>query len=156
MFGFTLHVINSKSLYTIQFDEVELLNSSYLESFYNFSKLSVTKFNRSTFVLNLEAELLTDLNEDFLMDVAIYLKRKPGSSWSKNLYFYPNYYFCDAMKKYRHYTMKDFKNFSNFPQYDENENDGCLFPKVNCCFADVKRILLHINYVQLLYRAPIL
>lgn len=131
LFGLSVHLINSnQSVYTIQIDEAKFLNSTYLEGYYNISRITVSKFNRTQFVFNADFEFLTDLNENFVYDVAIYVKRKAGQSWSKNLYNYPNYSFCDTMKKYRQYSMEDFKAVSNFPQFDKND-ESCVFPKVN-------------------------
>lgn len=103
LFSFTMTIINSKR-YTVQVDEVKLLNSTYLKGVYNFSRVSVTKYNRSTFVLNMEAELLTDFTEDYFIDIAYYLKRRAGLTWSKGPYNWPKRHLCDLLRILEKYT----------------------------------------------------
>lgn len=80
LFCFTVTIINSKR-YTIQIDEANLLNSTYLEGSYNVSQFSVRKFYRSLFILNVDLELLTDWTEDFFFDITYYLKKRAGLTW---------------------------------------------------------------------------
>lgn len=131
--GFTVTIIDSK-IYTVQIDGVNLLNSSYYAGFYNFSKLSVTKFNRSTFVFNADFELLTDWDENYFVQSAYYLKRRAGLNWSKNLYFYPKRPFCAGIKLYAQVSTEGYNN-TNFPHYNEND-EHCLLPKVNYSFSN--------------------
>lgn len=133
LLGFTVSLVNSK-IYTIQVDEVNMLNSSYVEGYYNFSKFAVTKFNRSTFVMNIEFELLTDLYDgDYSFDSVYYMKKRPGLSWSKNLYYWPKQSPCMGIGTFRQFARKDF-NDTNVPLYEKDKK--CLIPKVKWSFAN--------------------
>lgn len=127
LFGFTVTIIKSKS-YTVQIDEVKLLNSSYLSGFYNFSKLSVSKFNRSTFVLNVDMEFLTDFDEEYFIGLTYYFKKRPGSNWNKKFFTWPKRPICDALKIFNRFAMQGYNN-TNIPQFEEGQQ--YLFLRVN-------------------------
>lgn len=128
--GFILTSINSK-IFTIQFDEVKLLNSTYLEGYYNISNLIVTKFNRSTFVFNADFELLMDSTEDFIMDITFYSKRRAGMNWSKSSYYFPKRSPCERLELFKSYRMNGYNGSNMQPR---QEDDGhCVFPKVCFC-----------------------
>lgn len=55
--------------YEFIFDRVELLNSSYLEGYYNISLYRVNKYNRTTFVLNCELELFCDWDDTLFVEI---------------------------------------------------------------------------------------
>lgn len=125
--GFTVNIINSK-VYTIQLDEAKFLNSSYLEGYYNLSRLTVSKFNRSTFVMNVDLELLVDLNDDYFFDTAYYSKKIACHSWSKNLYYWKNQSQCLVLETFRYFAVKGYNN-TNVPLFKKDEQ--CLLRKVN-------------------------
>lgn len=136
LFGFTVTIINSK-IFTVQVDEVKLLNSTYLEGYYNISRLTVTKLNRSTFVLNTEFDLLSDTNDDYFMSGAYYLKRRAGMHWSKSLYFWPKQSICLGFITFYKYAEKGYNN-TNIPHFDAT-SEKCLLSKVsNYSFGCVK------------------
>lgn len=133
---FAVTIINSKRYYTIQIDEANLLNSTYLEGFYNFSRLTVTKFNRSLFVLNVDIEILEDWTEDYFFDITFYSKKRAGLSWSKGPYQWPKTRACDGLRLFKRFIPNDYNN-TNIPLPEENSTQ-CLLPKVNSYFTNPK------------------
>lgn len=142
MFG-SIAVIISSRVYTVQIEAAKLLNSSYLEGYYNVSRLSVSKFNRSIIVVNFEIEFLTDFNEDYVFDIAFYTKRRAGMNWSKNLYYWPKLPLCYLLKELDLFTMEGYNN-TNFPRYDKDVKQ-CVLPNVNRSFSETKFISFIFN-----------
>lgn len=68
----------------IYYDRIELLNSSYLPDFYNVSLLRISKFNRTTYVMNLNVDFLQDFGEDIEMQTDFYYNRFNNNQYSKS------------------------------------------------------------------------
>lgn len=56
----------------IQFDRVEMMNTSYLENRYNISVLRVAKFNRTAYPFNFEGEFFNDIHLDHYLEMKFY------------------------------------------------------------------------------------
>lgn len=148
LFAFSVIIINSK-IFTARFEAVNLLNSTYLKGYYNISRLIVTKFNRSTSVLNADFELLADIDayNYFLMRVESYFKKRAGLNYNKHFYSVsipgtP----CSGFETFWKFAMKGF-NGTNFPPYEmENDGENCVILKVNCRSAKPECILFNMNF----------
>lgn len=76
----TIDILYTYEYYSIIYIYIFICNS-HLKS--QLKRVILTIISASYF------ELLTDWNEDIVVETAYYLKRKAGSSWSKNLYYWP-------------------------------------------------------------------
>lgn len=150
-FGFNSSLlIPSKKSYTISFDQAVLLNSTYVPDFYNISKFRVSKFNRTTYVFNLEADIFMDLDESVSIEIEFYYSRFGNNQYEKSPLGVPQKSFCAFMKQqYRSLFMEGLKNVSNFPQTDEIEK-SCSLKKVNHVYfmkiCQILYILFHFSF----------
>lgn len=120
----------AQKFYDITLDQVNLLNSSYVPGYYNISVLRISKFNRTTFVYNLEADILIDLNEEVFFEVEIYRSRLNNNQYTKSPARVPKLSYCEFLNThYKKILMEGLKDTSNFPQLKPNEN-GCPQKKV--------------------------
>lgn len=87
--------------YELILDRVELLNSSYLEGYYNISLFRVNKYNRTTFVLNYELELFRDWDQTFLMEMNLYYNRLNNNQYQLSLLRLQKQKCCEVYRKYR-------------------------------------------------------
>lgn len=124
-----LAIVNGVS-YEINFDRIELVNSSYLEGYYNISTLRIGKFNRTTYAFSAEFETFFEFNEKVFVEVEAYYNRLNNNQYQLSLFRVKKQSFCKFFELfYKNYTMSDFKNISNLPQYAPNEK-VCPFKKV--------------------------
>lgn len=115
----------------IQFDRIEFLNKSYVEGSYNLSELRITKFNRTTYVLNGKAEIFIDINRDIKAEVVFHYNRLNNNQYTKSPLSLSKDYLCNMGEKYyRKFIMAQVKDCSNFPQPGPNE-PICPIIKVN-------------------------
>lgn len=123
-------VLNSVQSIEVIFDRIEMLNSSYVEGYYNISLLRVTKFNRTTFVLNAEFELFVDVTDKFMVEADFHYNRFNNNQYNKLPGNVKKDTICKhAEKYYKKMIMADVEHKSNFPQYAENEQ-VCPIKKV--------------------------
>lgn len=61
---------------------------------YNLSELRVTKLNRSTFVVNINAEFFVDLGKNTFVEVAYYLSRLNNNQYMLTPFRVPKMDFC--------------------------------------------------------------
>lgn len=116
--------------FEIEFDRVEILNKTYVDGFYNVSTLRVQKFNRTKHVVNLNAELLMDIDETIFMEINFYYNRLNNNQYSKTPARLPKTALCKVFDTYyRDLYMENFKEASNFPQYQPDE-PACPINKV--------------------------
>lgn len=125
-----VYAVHTNSL-DVQFDNVQLVNSSYLENYFNFSLLRVSRFNRTTHVLNWEEEILTDLDEEHTGEIRLYYNRLNNNQYTLSLAKLPNIPICAMFDRYyRWWWMHQVKDYTNIPQLQANES-FCPFRKVN-------------------------
>lgn len=114
----------------IQFDRIEILNNTFVEGFYNVSEFRITKFNRTTYVLNTKAELFLDLTTDIKVQVNYYFNRLNNNQYYKTPMALPKDAACNfAEKFYRKFVMTQVKDISNLPQLKPGD-PVCPLPKV--------------------------
>lgn len=56
----------------IKLDQVKMLSEPYVEGLYNLSVFRVSKFNRTTFVLNVNLEYMIDFDESVYIENRAY------------------------------------------------------------------------------------
>lgn len=106
----------------IQMDRIELLNSSYIEGYYNVSEFRITKFNRTSYVWNMNAALYRDLDESIEIEVTFHYNRLNNNQYNKSPMSLRKDKFCNiAEKYYRKFIMEPMKDVSNFPQLKPEE-----------------------------------
>lgn len=104
------------------FDRIELLNSSYVEGYYNISLLRISKFNRTTYVLNSEFETMIDIMDNIEIEVGFYYNRFNNNQYNKSPARIAKDSVCvHAEKYYKKIVMDDVKDNSNLPQYGTDE-----------------------------------
>lgn len=106
----------------IQFDHVDFVNSTFLQDFYNFSMIRIGKYNRTTYVLNANAEFNNTAREDIKIKLRFHFNRLNNNQYTRMPMEVPKQTICQLGEKYyRPYLMNQVKNCSNFPQYKPGE-----------------------------------
>lgn len=119
LFGFNCESVFSTE---IQFDRIEMLNATYAEGYYNLSEFRITKFNRTAYVWNAKADFFVDIDMDIKVEVSFFYNRLNNNQYTKSPMGLPKDTLCNfAEKYYRKSLMKQFKDYSNFPQRQPNE-----------------------------------
>lgn len=107
----------------VNLERVELINSSYVEGYYNVSSMRVSKFNRTTFVFSFEAELFVDITDEVTVQVDFYHSPLGNTQYTKSAARIPKDTICKhAEKYYKEWYMQQFKDISNLPQVEPTEN----------------------------------
>lgn len=113
-----------------QFERIELKNESYIPNRYNVSLLRITKLNRTTYAMNLEAEFFNDADTNHSMEVRFYYNRLNNNQYSRSPAHLPKQSICNiGNKQYKDILMPHLKGNSNFPQLKPGEN-FCPLKKV--------------------------
>lgn len=135
-FSFTLliclFIVNFKSISMreVQFDRIELLNSSYIEGVYNMSLFRIGKFNRTTYVLNWNIELFVDIDDSWEIGISYYYNRINNNQYNKT-----------PMRVARNSMTKVLDNFYEFIVTDALKNNTNFpFERVNGKFPTIKKV----------------
>lgn len=130
--AFCLFALNWDETFTteIQVDRVELLNSTFSDGIYNISELRVTKFNRTSYVLNLDAEIFFDVDQSVDAELTLHHNRMNNNEYNKMPFGLAKKSLCTYLEKYyKSILMEPMKNISNSPQLGPKDN-VCPIPKV--------------------------
>lgn len=112
-------------------ERAEIVNSTYIEGRYNFSRCRITRFNRTTYVFETEFDLMVDLNNDYGFKLSYHYNRLSNNQYTRMPFELPKMTLCTFLEKYyRSYMMEYAKTISNFPQLKSGESI-CPFKKVN-------------------------
>lgn len=107
----------------IQFDRIELLNSSYVEGVYNVSEFRITKFNRTTYVFNAKVDFFIDIDRNMKIQVNFHHNRLNNNQYTKTPMAISKDIICNiADKYYKKFIMVQVKNVSNLPQYEAGQS----------------------------------
>lgn len=104
--------------YSFRFDQLSLLNESYIQGMYNFSVLRVTKFNRTTFCLNYEFETFREFDTNILIDYSISSRRLNSDQFTTWLDAPRRESISSAINRYERFFRNGLKKFlehSNLP-----------------------------------------
>lgn len=112
------------------FDRIELLNESYVEGLYKVNEMRITKFNRTTYVLNGEAEFYYVTNDSVKVEMSFHYNRFNNNQYAKSLMRVPKDSLCKIVEKYYPIiSMQRMNNVTNFPIIEPGEK-YCPLPKV--------------------------
>lgn len=112
-----------------QFDRTELLNSTYYEGIYNVSMFRIAKFNRTTYVLNVEFENFIDIDENYELEVKFYFNRLNNNQYNLSPMRIPRSSYCATMQKFQSIIMsEETKNTTNLYNPD---GTACPLQKVS-------------------------
>lgn len=111
-----LFIITGVCLATeLYYDRIELLNATYVEDIYNVSQFRINKFNRTTYVLNLDVELFNDAGEDYTVSIDFYYNRLNNNQYSKSPIRVAKTSVCRAVDRYYPLlVVGSSKNYTNF------------------------------------------
>lgn len=117
------------------FDRIELLNASYVKDLYNVSIFRVNKFNRTTYVFNMEFETYTgyEMNDKIQLELKFYYNRFNNNQYTKSLIRIPKDSICKTVDKYGPILGID-KNVTNLPFPRKTGEHFCPASKVNFSF----------------------
>lgn len=68
----------------LEMDRIEMMKELYHEGLLNVSQFRVTKFRRTTAVINLNSDVYINVNEDWEMDVFFYFNRSNNNQYTKH------------------------------------------------------------------------
>lgn len=91
----------------IHFDRIELKNTSYNPEVYNISLLRIAKFNRTTYVLNANVDVLADIDSQYYMEVSFFYNRFNNNQYSRSLIRVPRMNLCDAIERFYNELMTE-------------------------------------------------
>lgn len=138
-------ISNICTMNEMQFDRVELVNSTYYENHFNVTKFRIAKFNRTTYTLNLEMETFTDVDDTHEVDVSFYYNRLNNNQYSKSPMRVPRSTYCSAMGKFRPIIMAAAsRNNTNLFNSDES---SCPLKKASDSFNS-ENVRIKINWIS--------
>lgn len=140
------------SSFEINLERIEIKNETNIPGLYNIREMRIAKYNRSTFALNADADILFDLNDNcevrptsirgkvpitwalslllFQLKAEIFHSPMGNNQYTKSIAGVKRSPFCEVWEKfYRKHFMKSFKDSSNLPQYKDDE-PSCPLKKV--------------------------
>lgn len=121
--------LNAVISYELLFDRVEI-EKPYIEGFYNVSMVRVAKFNRTTYVLNGEAETFIDVDEKFEIECSFAYSRLNNNQYSTLPLKLRRTKICDFLEKYKIVLgTYDLKEKTNIPLPKPDEK-ACPVKKV--------------------------
>lgn len=117
------------------FDRVELLNASYVKDLYNVSTIRVNKFNRTTYVLNMEFEKYIEMNDKIQLEIKFYYNRFNNNQYTKSLIRVPKDSMCKTYDKFGPTIMAGTdETVTNLPYPRKLGEHFCPAQKVNFYF----------------------
>lgn len=130
---------NTISTTKLQLDNVVLLNSTYMEGYYNLTQLHISKFNRTSYVLNFETTLYIDLDNKFDVEVLFHHNRLNNNQYNKTPFRVSKRSLCKTIDDYYTLIESTLEEVSNFPLRK---------PAANYCPLKKVYILFDSNYYQ--------
>lgn len=113
----------------VQFDRTELLNSTYYEGIYNVTLFRIAKFNRTTYVLNVEFENFVDIDQNYEVEVKFYFNRLNNNQYNLSPIRVPRSSFCAVAQKFHSMIITSAtKNSTNLYNPD---GSACPLKKVS-------------------------
>lgn len=130
---FSIVSLSAVNSFELIFDRVEI-DKPYIEGFYNVSLARITKFNRTTYVMNAEAETFMDIDEKVEYEVTFAYNRLNNNQYNISPFKIRRDKLCDLSEKYKNYLIDDqIKEKTNIPIPKPNEK-VCPIKKVNKTF----------------------
>lgn len=99
----------------IYWDLLDIATGSYVEGYYNISYARVSKFNRTTYVLNGKWDFLRDIDDDFNLEITMHYNRFNNNQYTKSLIGMRKDNFCKVANKYGYlFLTENLRNHTNF------------------------------------------
>lgn len=118
LFIFYLQTISTNELY---FDRVETLNDTSAKGFYNYTNLRIAKYNRTTYVFNVNVEFYTELGADITIEVQFYYNTMNNNQYTKHMMHIPPMPACSLVQKFGSLFLRTSPNITNFVQKEDGE-----------------------------------
>lgn len=128
-----LFILNSQTTLTsdVYFDKLELLNSSYVERYYNMSLFRIAKYNRTAYVANVQVEFFIPFDENIFVEVVFYYNRMNNQQYTKSMVRVPKSNLCTTMEKYAGILiLESIGNVTNLPVPRKSGDKYCPQPPV--------------------------
>lgn len=123
-------ILNQLTANEIYFDTIKIV-PLYLKDFFNITEVRITKYNRTTPVLNFCVDVLFDIDENLEGEINFHYNRLNNNQYNKMPFGIQKTKFDEIVEKfYTKYIMSDVINFSNLPKCDP--------PKTPCVFKRVR------------------
>lgn len=119
----------------LQFDLAKVLTPPYIEGLCNISTFRVTRFNRTSYVLNVEYENFVDIDENYEIEVKIYYNRLNNNQYNLSPMRIPRSPYCAVAQKF--YPMLASSATNDTSNMYDSDGRACPREKV--------RITLHGN-----------
>lgn len=117
----------------VQFDRVEV-TPSFVEGFFKIHEIRVTKFNRTTYVMNIDIDIFIDIDKDYTAEATFHYNRLNNNQYNKSPISVPKSDLCKIGDKYYPtFVMEQVRNGSNLPQYKAPDTFCQHFKKVKNC-----------------------
>lgn len=128
-----LLIFQSENVLTTEIilDRIELVNTTYLEGFYNMSELRISRINRTTYVLNAQIITYFVLDQNWEIEVSFFRNRFNNNQYYKMPFRFPRTSACQVLDQYYvKYLQPGLKGITNLPQFKEGEH-FCPIKKVS-------------------------
>lgn len=132
-----LFIIQFENISTtkIELDRVDFLNSTYLEGFYNITKLYISKFNRTSYVYTGEIITYRDFDNKFDVEAMFHHNRFNNNQYNKMPFRLSKRSICKTIDEYYSLVESALKDVSNIPLREPGAN-YCPIKKVYIsCFC---------------------
>lgn len=124
---------------------VELLTRRFVKGQYNISSYRITRFNRTTYVVESVFELMVDLTNEYNFESSFYYSRSKNNQYTKMPFHLPKTPMCEYFEKhFKNHIMKDISSKPNNPEYKIAES-LCPLKKVIFFFGLLQFIKLYIQ-----------
>lgn len=115
-----IKMCSNLQMFTLTLDQafIDIAKQDYI----NISQFRVRKYNRTTFVLNVELETFIDVGKTEFLEIEVFTSRLNNNQYTRSPFRIPRMNVCDFIKgPYATYFMKPMRNVSNFLQFEPNK-----------------------------------
>lgn len=99
-------------------EQAELVTPSFVKDHYNVSSYRITRFNRTTYVIETLFEIMVDVTNEYNFESSLHYSRVKNSQYTKIPLHIPKIPMCEYLEKYlKDNLMKDKLSRPNNPEY---------------------------------------
>lgn len=131
-----LPIFQCENVFTtkIELDRFEILNSTYVDGFFNISEILIKRINRTTYVLNFESTTFKDIDNRMEFEVSFHRNRLNNNQYNKMPFGLSKRSACLTLQQHYNIIHQELKDISNFAQLKEGD-DICPIKKVNISYV---------------------
>lgn len=97
---------------------VELVTPRFVKGHYNVSSYRITRFNRTTYVVESVFELMVDLTNEYNFEGSLYYSRSKNNQYTKMPFHFPKISMCEYLEKYlKNDLLQDKSSRPDKPDY---------------------------------------